>query len=93
MLDPGPREHAAAGVESRRSAADPVLRHLAEVPDNSAYPNGFRAQWELFLRHVAGETATFPWNLEAARAACSLPRPACRPGASAAGFDLPDLEF
>ena len=36
-----------------------------EVPDNIAYPNGFRAQWELFLRHVAGETADFPWNLEA----------------------------
>ena len=33
-----------------------------EVPDNQAWPNAFRAQWELFLRHVCGEGA-FRWNL------------------------------
>ena len=32
-----------------------------EVPDES-YDNAFKAQWELFLRHVAGEGA-FRWNL------------------------------
>jgi len=32
-----------------------------EVPDES-YDNAFKAQWELFLKHVAGEGA-FPWNL------------------------------
>ena len=26
-----------------------------EVPDNATYDNAFKAQWELFLRHVAGE--------------------------------------
>jgi predicted dehydrogenase len=32
-----------------------------EVPDNAAWDNGFKAQWELFLRHVAaGEP--FPWD-------------------------------
>ncbi|HYT26119.1 MAG TPA: Gfo/Idh/MocA family oxidoreductase [Actinomycetota bacterium] len=38
-----------------------------EVPDNAAWDNGFKAQWELFLRHVlAGEP--FPWDfLEGAR--------------------------
>ncbi|SLN27770.1 Gfo/Idh/MocA family protein [Oceanibacterium hippocampi] len=25
------------------------------VPDNLDYPNGFRAQWELFIRHLFGE--------------------------------------
>jgi predicted dehydrogenase len=30
-----------------------------EVPETQAYPNGFRAQWEMFIRHVA-EGA--PWN-------------------------------
>ena len=34
-----------------------------EVPDNRAYDNAFKAQWELFLRHVAGETEGFRWNL------------------------------
>jgi predicted dehydrogenase len=32
-----------------------------EVPGED-YPNAFKAQWELFLRHVAGEGG-FPWNL------------------------------
>ena len=31
------------------------------MPDES-YDNAFKAQWELFLKHVAGEGA-FPWNL------------------------------
>jgi predicted dehydrogenase len=33
-----------------------------EVPDNSAWDNAFKAQWELFLKHVAGEIE-FPWGL------------------------------
>ncbi len=33
-----------------------------EVPDNESYPNGFRAQWEAFIRHVS-EGAPFPWDL------------------------------
>jgi len=32
-----------------------------EVPDEN-YDNAFKAQWELFLRHVAGE-GKFPWGL------------------------------
>jgi predicted dehydrogenase len=33
-----------------------------EVPDNMAWENAFKVQWELFLRHVAGE-GEFPWGL------------------------------
>ncbi len=33
-----------------------------EVPDNSPPENAFKAQWELFLRHVAGE-GEFRWDL------------------------------
>jgi len=33
-----------------------------EVPDNVAYDNAFKAQWELYLRHVAGE-GDFRWGL------------------------------
>lgn len=33
-----------------------------DVPDNVAYDNAFKAQWELFLRHVAGE-GDFRWGL------------------------------
>ncbi len=33
-----------------------------EVPNNIAYDNAFRAEWELFIRHVC-EDAPFRWNL------------------------------
>ena len=33
-----------------------------EVPDDAAWENAFKAQWELFLKHVAGE-GPFRWNL------------------------------
>ena len=33
-----------------------------EVPDNSPVENAFKAQWELYLRHVAGE-GDFRWDL------------------------------
>jgi predicted dehydrogenase len=37
----------------------------ANVPTNQNYDNAFKAQWELFLRHVAlGEP--FPWTLREA---------------------------
>jgi predicted dehydrogenase len=29
-----------------------------DVPDTQDYPNGFRAQWEMFIRHVAADA---PW--------------------------------
>jgi predicted dehydrogenase len=31
------------------------------VPDNEPFDNGFKVQWEQFLRHVAGY-GTFPWD-------------------------------
>ena len=33
-----------------------------EVPDNQVYDNGFKVQWEMFLRHVA-EDAPWPYSL------------------------------
>ncbi|MDF2668846.1 MAG: oxidoreductase domain protein [Paenibacillus sp.] len=33
-----------------------------EVPGNQVYDNGFKVQWELFLKHVVIDTP-FPWNL------------------------------
>jgi predicted dehydrogenase len=35
-----------------------------EVPDEAAWDNAFKTQWELFLKHVAGE-GPFPWGLMA----------------------------
>ena len=34
----------------------------AEVPDNEVFPNAFRVQWEMFLRHVVANEP-FAWDL------------------------------
>jgi len=38
------------------------FRNWQDVPDNAVFANAFRAQWELFLKHVTCGTA-FPWDL------------------------------
>ncbi|GAA3740478.1 Gfo/Idh/MocA family protein [Salinactinospora qingdaonensis] len=40
----------------------PYRSQWATVPDNTEFTNGFRAQWELFLRHVCADTP-FPHDL------------------------------
>ena len=69
------------------------FRGWDEVPDNAAYPNGFRAQWELFLRHLAGETETFPWSLEAGAKGVQLAEAGLRSWRERRWIDLPELEF
>jgi predicted dehydrogenase len=44
-----------------RRRTDDFFAQWQEVPDNEEYPNGFAAQWELFIRHVCEDTP-FPWN-------------------------------
>lgn len=34
----------------------------SEVPDNQIFDNGFKIQWELFLKHIVTDTP-FPWDL------------------------------
>ncbi|SFS69017.1 Gfo/Idh/MocA family protein [Paenibacillus sp. BC26] len=34
-----------------------------EVPDNQVFENGFKVQWELFLKHVVDEDVPFQWDL------------------------------
>ncbi|WP_046470095.1 Gfo/Idh/MocA family protein [Allosalinactinospora lopnorensis] len=36
-------------------ASEPFREQWAEVPDNAEFENGFKAQWEQFVRHVAEE--------------------------------------
>ena len=65
----------------------------AEVPDTIAYPNGFRAEWELFLRHVAGNEEKFPWNLEAGARGVQLAAASMQSWRERRWVDIPDLEF
>ncbi|MCX8135011.1 MAG: Gfo/Idh/MocA family oxidoreductase [Roseococcus sp.] len=63
-----------------------------KVPDTQPYPNGFRAQWELFLRHVAGEVAEFPWNLLAGAKGVQLAMAGLQSWRERRWVDLPKLE-
>ncbi|PZE22777.1 Gfo/Idh/MocA family protein [Paenibacillus xerothermodurans] len=38
------------------------LEQWENVPDNQVFDNGFKIQWELFLKHVVIDTP-FPWDL------------------------------
>jgi predicted dehydrogenase len=64
-----------------------------EMPDTQVYPNGFRAQWEEFLRYLAGEVAEFPWNLEAGAKGVQLAEAGLQSWAERRWIDLPPLKF
>jgi predicted dehydrogenase len=62
-----------------------------EVPDTEVYPNGFRAQWELFLRHIAGEVPTFEWDLLAGAKGVQLAEAGLRSWAERRWIDIEPL--
>jgi predicted dehydrogenase len=64
-----------------------------EVPDNNPSPNGFRAQWEVFLRHLVGEVEVFPWNLEAGARGVQLVEAGLQSWRERRWIDIPQLEF
>jgi predicted dehydrogenase len=64
-----------------------------EVPDTVAWPSAFRAEWELFLRHLAGELAEFPWNLEAGARGVQTAEAAMRSWRERRWIDLEELSF
>jgi predicted dehydrogenase len=41
---------------------EPFRDQWQEVPDNAEFGNGFKTQWEMFVRHVV-EDAPFPYDL------------------------------
>jgi predicted dehydrogenase len=63
-----------------------------EVPDVEPYPNGFRVQWELFFRYLAGEVATYPWDLLAGAKGVQLAEAGLQSWAERRWIDLPKLE-
>jgi len=62
-----------------------------EVPDNSAWDNAFKAQWELFLKHVNGEGA-FPWDLLEGAKGVQLAETAYRSWSERRWMDVPELK-
>ena len=62
LQEPGACEHAEAGLESRPAIDDEFFRSWQDVPDTRLAENGFKVQWEKFIRHVVAD-APFQWDL------------------------------
>ena len=61
------------------------------MPDNEEFDNGFKAQWEMFLRHVA-EDAPFPWDLWAGARGVQLAELGLRSAREGRRIEVPELE-
>jgi predicted dehydrogenase len=63
-----------------------------EVPDNQRFENGFKVQWELYLKHVAcGEP--FPWTLLEGARGVQLAEAGLQSSRERRWVDLPALEL
>ncbi|WP_238015906.1 Gfo/Idh/MocA family oxidoreductase [Dactylosporangium sp. AC04546] len=62
------------------------------VPDNEVYDNGFKVQWEMFLRHVH-ENAAFPWDFAAGARGVQLAELGLRSAAEGRRIEIPSLEL
>jgi predicted dehydrogenase len=62
-----------------------------EVPDESVYDNGFKVQWEEFIRHVA-EDAPWKYDFLSGAKGVQLAELGYRSSAERRWLDIPDLE-
>lgn len=62
-----------------------------EVPTNNPFDNGFKAQWELFLKHVVADSP-FRWNLLEGAKGVQLAELGLKSWAERRWLDVPDLE-
>ncbi|NUW30974.1 Gfo/Idh/MocA family oxidoreductase [Nonomuraea sp. SMC257] len=61
-----------------------------EVPDNAEFDNGFKIQWELFVRHVL-EDAPFPYDFAAGARGVQLAELGLRSSAEGRRIEVPQL--
>ena len=61
-----------------------------DVPDNVVFENAFKVQWELFLKHVAGE-GDFPWDLMEGAKGVQLAELGLKSWAERRWLDVPPL--
>ncbi|MCT9087523.1 Gfo/Idh/MocA family oxidoreductase [Streptomyces sp. ASQP_92] len=61
-----------------------------EVPDNDVFDNGFKAQWELFLRHVVLDEP-YHWDLLAGARGVQLAELGLRSCAEGRRLDVPEI--
>src|SRR5262245_49625240 len=60
------------------------------VPDNEPFDNGFKVQWEMFLRHVTGH-GPFPWDFFAGARGVQLAELGLQSAREGCRVDVPDL--
>ena len=63
-----------------------------EIPSVVPYPNAFRAQWELFLKHVV-EDEPFPWSFREGAKGIQLAELAQRSWSERRWVDVPELKI
>ncbi|MGN9782863.1 Gfo/Idh/MocA family protein [Nonomuraea sp. ZG12] len=61
-----------------------------EVPDNAEFDNGFKIQWELFIRHVL-EDAPFPYDFASGARGVQLAELGLRSSAEGRRIEVPGL--
>jgi predicted dehydrogenase len=61
-----------------------------EIPDNTEFDNGFKTQWEMFLRHVA-EDAPFSWDFYAGARGVQLAELGLRAWREGRRLEVPEL--
>lgn len=61
-----------------------------KVPDQEVYPNAFKAQWELFLKHIVKDEP-FPWNLLEGAKGVQLAEKGLESWANRQWVDIPDI--
>ncbi|UKY50362.1 Gfo/Idh/MocA family protein [Streptomyces inhibens] len=71
-------------------AAEPFRDQWQEVPDNADFDNGFKAQWELFLRHVVRDEP-WRWDLAAGARGVQLAELGLRSSAQGRRLEVPEL--
>jgi predicted dehydrogenase len=63
-----------------------------DVPDNQAYENGFKAEWEMFIRHMY-DNAPFKWNLVEGAKGVQIAELALKSWKERRWIDVPALEI
>jgi predicted dehydrogenase len=71
---------------------DPIdyLAQWTDIPDNGTFDNGFKVQWELFLKHAV-EGTPFPWDLTEGAKGVQLARLALESSALGRRVEVPRL--
>ncbi|MFD7667079.1 Gfo/Idh/MocA family protein [Streptomyces sp. NPDC059788] len=71
-------------------ATEPFRDQWQEIPENADFDNGFKAQWELFLRHVVRDEP-WRWDLAAGARGVQLAELGRRSSAEGRRLDVPEL--